>query len=110
MMDFKSYQKESKKTAKYLRKHRFAYTTLGLVGEAGEIAEKIKRIYRGEDKGKITNKKRKDLEKELGDVLWYTSQLATELGLSLDKIAVKNINKLQSRLKRGKIKGSGDNR
>ena len=103
-------KKNLKKTAVYTKKHAIAYTALGLMGEAGEVAERLKRIYRGEDGGKITKERTKELEKELGDILWYISQLSTELGLSLNNIAVKNLEKLQSRKKRGKLKGSGDNR
>src|SRR3989304_6098179 len=107
-MNFDEYQKKSRKTAIYpdLDKN-FVYPTLGLIGEAGEIAEKIKKVFRDEN-GRMTDEKRKELEKELGDVLWYLSQLSTELKLSLDEIAFKNIEKLYSRMDRGKLKGSGD--
>jgi len=109
-MDFNEYQKKSRKTAIYPDKDsNFVYPTLGLVGEAGEVAEKIKKVIR--DKGGQLDKETKDmLKKELGDVLWYVAQLATELNLSLDEVAEKNIEKLYSRLDRGKIKGSGDDR
>jgi len=109
-MNFKEYQKKSKKTAVYSKKNGLIYTTLGLLGESGEIAEKLKRIFRGEDDGKLTSKRKKEIEKELGDVLWYLSQLATELDLSLDKIASNNLEKLFSRKKRQTLKGKGDNR
>ena len=82
---------------------------MGLVSEAGEVAGKVKKIFR-DNKGMISKITQQELAKELGDVLWYVSQLSTELGLSLDDIAVKNIEKLRSRKKRGKLKGSGDNR
>lgn len=109
-MDFKEYQKKSRKTALYPdRGNNFIYTTLGLVGESGEIAEKIKKVFRDGD-GTITDEKRVELEKELGDVLWYLSQMATELKLDLNKIAKKNIEKLYSRKKRGTLHGDGDNR
>ncbi|HPN54419.1 MAG TPA: nucleoside triphosphate pyrophosphohydrolase family protein [Candidatus Moranbacteria bacterium] len=109
-MNFEEYQKKSRKTALYPNVgNNFIYPTLGLSGEAGEVAEKIKKVIR--DKNGIIDDETKELiEKELGDVLWYVSQLATELNLSLDKIAEKNIEKLYSRLERGKIQGSGDNR
>lgn len=109
-MDFKEYQKQSKKTAVYSKKNGIIYTTLGLLGETGEIAEKLKRIFRGEDGGKLTKSRKREIEMELGDVLWYMSQLATELGLSLDKIASSNLKKLLSRKKRRKLRGKGDNR
>lgn len=109
-MNFKEYQKKSRKTAIYPNKdNNFIYTTLGLVGESGEIAEKIKKVIRDGD-GTIDDKKREELNKELGDVLWYLSQMATELKISLDDIAEKNIEKLYSRMDRGKIHGNGDNR
>lgn len=109
-MDFKEYQKKSQKTAIYPNKGKnYIYPTLGLAGEAGEVAEKIKKVIR--DKSGIIDKETKEeIKKELGDVLWYVSQIASELKIPLNDIAEKNIEKLFSRLKRGKIKGSGDNR
>ncbi len=109
-MEFNEYQKKSRETAIYPQAgENFIYPTLGLAGEAGEVAEKIKKVIR--DKEGIINKEtRKAVEKELGDVLWYVAQLATELQLSLNEIAQTNIEKLASRMKRGKIKGDGDNR
>jgi NTP pyrophosphatase (non-canonical NTP hydrolase) len=82
---------------------------LGLVGEAGEVAEKYKKVIR--DKEGIIGKEDKDLIiKELGDVLWYTAMLAKYLGVSFEDIAIANINKLSSRKERGVQRGSGDNR
>lgn len=82
---------------------------MGLTGEAGEVADKMKKVMR--DDGNIVSEQKKlEVKKELGDVLWYVSQIASELGLSLDEIAEENIKKLFSRLERGKISGSGDNR
>lgn len=82
---------------------------LGLVGEAGEVAEKFKKIIRDKD-GKISGQDRLDIQKELGDVLWYVSALADYLGCSLSDVAKTNIDKLQSRKTRGVSRGSGDNR
>ena len=109
-MDFKEYQEKAKKTAVYpdIGKN-FIYPTLGLVGESGEVAEKIKKVIRDKN-GVIDENTRSDLKKELGDVLWYLNQLATELNLSLDEIADENLQKLSSRLERNKIHGEGDNR
>ena len=109
-MDFKEYQEKSRKTALYPEKgNNFVYPTLGLSGEAGEVAEKIKKVIR--DKGGVVDDEtREAIKKELGDVLWYVAQLATELGLSMDEIAEKNIEKLLSRMERGVLQGSGDNR
>jgi len=109
-MNFQEYQEKSRKTALYPNKdNNFIYPTLGLVGEAGEVAEKIKKLIRDKD-GIIDDGFRESVQKELGDVLWYLSQLATELGLNLDEIAQKNIEKLYSRLERGVINGDGDDR
>ncbi len=109
-MDFKEYQDKSRETALYPNVGKnFIYPTLGLVGEAGEIAEKIKKVIR-DNNGEIDDEIRGNIKKELGDVLWYIAQMSTELGLSLDDIAEANILKLQSRKKRGLIGGDGDNR
>lgn len=109
-MDFKDYQKLSRETAIYPDVDKnFIYPTLGLAGETGEVVENIKKLIR--DKNKLIDQEvRSELSKELGDVLWYLSQLAAELGISLDEIATKNIEKLQSRKKRGVLHGKGDNR
>ncbi len=109
-MSFEEYQKLSRETAVYPdRGKNFVYPTLGLAGEAGEVANKISKIFR-DDKGRITEERRREIKKELGDVLWYVSQLASELGLSLEKIASSNIENLFSRRERGTLHGSGDNR
>ncbi len=109
-MTFNQYQKQSRKTAIYPNKDKnFVYPTLGLVGEAGEVAEKIKKILRDKN-GIINNEDKMEISKELGDVLWYIAQLASELNLSLDKIAKENIQKINSRQKRNILRGNGDNR
>jgi NTP pyrophosphatase (non-canonical NTP hydrolase) len=109
-MDFNDYQTKSRKTAGYPPiGHPVIYPTLGLVNEAGEVAGKIKKVFRDRD-GEISPEVRDALKAELGDVLWYIAQVATELDLSLDEIAKYNIAKLYDRLERGKIKGDGDNR
>lgn len=109
-MNFTDYQTKSRATAKYpVIGHGVIYPTLGLVNEAGEVAGKIKKVFRDKD-GEISAETREALKAELGDVLWYISQIATELDLSLDEIAEANIAKLLDRLERGKIQGDGDNR
>lgn len=109
-MDFNEYQKKSRQTAIYPGlNNNFVYPTLGLSGEAGEVAEKIKKVLRDKD-GQVDETTKMEIEKELGDVLWYVAQIATELGLDLDLIAEKNIEKLFSRRDRGVLKGEGDNR
>jgi len=109
-MNFNEYQEKSRKTGPVDYSHtllpRF---TLGLCGESGEIAEHIKKLDR-DNQGELTEERRQKIKKELGDVLWYLAQLATVLDLSLDDIAELNIEKLYSRLERGKIKGDGDDR
>jgi NTP pyrophosphatase (non-canonical NTP hydrolase) len=109
-MDFNDYQQKSRKTAGYPAiGHPIIYPTLGLVNEAGEVAGKIKKVFRDKD-GQISDETREALKAELGDVLWYIAQVTTELGLTLDEVAEYNIAKLYDRLERGKIKGDGDNR
>ncbi len=109
-MTFNDYQKESNKTAIYPDKgNNFVYPVLGMMGEAGEVAEKIKKVWR--DKNNIVSDDDKnEIKKEMGDVLWYLSQLATELGIDFDDIANTNILKINSRLERHKLNGDGDNR
>jgi NTP pyrophosphatase (non-canonical NTP hydrolase) len=109
-MDFNDYQQKSRKTAKYPAiGHAVIYPTLGLVNEAGEVAGKIKKVFRDKD-GEISPETREALKGELGDVLWYIAQVCTELDLNMDEVAEYNIEKLYSRLERGKIQGDGDNR
>lgn len=109
-MNFNDYQFKSRTTAKYpIIGHPVIYPTLGLVNEAGEVAGKIKKVFRDKD-GQISAETREALKAELGDVLWYLAQVATELDLSLDEIAEYNIAKLMDRLERGKIRGDGDHR
>jgi NTP pyrophosphatase (non-canonical NTP hydrolase) len=109
-MDFSDYQSLSRRTATYPRAGEdMTYPALGLCGEAGEVAEKVKKTIR-DDGGMLTDERREALSRELGDVLWYVSQLATEAGLELDAIASDNLDKLLSRQERGVLRGSGDDR
>ncbi|HEX7368247.1 MAG TPA: nucleoside triphosphate pyrophosphohydrolase family protein [Candidatus Saccharimonadales bacterium] len=87
----------------------FMHRVLGLVGESGEVAEKVKKIVRDKH-AKIDETDEKEIVKELGDVLWYLAALADYLGVSLQEVADINIGKLASRKVRGKIHGAGDNR
>lgn len=82
---------------------------MGVAGEAGEIVEKWKKMV-AYNKGEITEEFVKDMQKELGDVVWYIAVLAHSLGLSLEDVMQLNVNKLKDRKKRNVIKGSGDNR
>ncbi len=109
-MNFTDYQTKSRATAQYPAiGHAVIYPTLGLVNEAGEVAGKIKKVFRDRN-GEISPETREALKGELGDVLWYLAQTCTELGLSLDEVAESNITKLLDRQARGKIQGDGDNR
>jgi len=116
---FDDYQNFTKTTATYpgvgtKNEHAIIYCTLGLNGEVGEIAEKVKKLIR--DEGgfealtKIDDEKRRAFAKELGDVMWYLARLSGELGFSLSEIARMNVEKLSSRKVRGAIRGSGDDR
>lgn len=109
-MNFSDYQEKARVTAIYPNLYsNFTYPALGLCGEAGEVAEKCKKIIRDKE-GAWSIDDRKEIAKEIGDVLWYCANLAEEFGLELHDIAQMNIDKLHSRKKRGVIKGSGDNR
>ena len=109
-MNLNEYQTLAKRTAApYDKKNEIFDLLLGLVGEAGEIAEKAKKIVRDQDSD-FSKFDKEDLKKELGDVLWYLAILADYFDIPLDEIGQKNIDKLASRQARGKISGSGDNR
>lgn len=103
-MDFNEYQKQAFTTAKESSKN-LNYMTLGLAGEAGEVANKVKKIIRDGKEPDI-----EDLKSEISDVLWYCAGLATVLGLELNDIAHYNLDKLFDRKARGVIGGSGDKR
>ena len=109
-MDFKTYQKKARETAQYpnLGQNNI-YPTLGLIGEAGEVAEKVKKVLRDKN-GIFDDESKNAIKKELGDVLWYLSNLCTEFNFGLDDVAIENLEKLKLRAARGKISGSGDNR
>jgi NTP pyrophosphatase (non-canonical NTP hydrolase) len=105
-----AYQEQSRKTyADVETNDPIVYPTLGLVNEAGEVAGKIKKIFRDKN-GQFSESDREALKSELGDVLWYLTQICTNLGLTLEEVAEANLDKLFSRLERGKIQGDGDHR
>ena len=109
-MDFKTYQKKARETAQYPDLgSNYIYPTLGLVGEAGEVAEKVKKVIR-DNNGIFDEESKLSIKKELGDVLWYISNLCIELDFNLDTIALLNLEKLKSRAAKGRISGSGDDR
>ena len=102
-MTFDEYQEFARSTAIYPEDCKVVYPTLGLCGEVGEVAEKIKKHMR--DGNTLFG-----VGLELGDVLWYISALADDLGITLEEIAQANVDKLASRMNRGKLGGSGDER
>jgi NTP pyrophosphatase (non-canonical NTP hydrolase) len=108
-MTINEYQSEANATAIYPDSSSLTYPALGLAGEAGEICNKVKKIIRDEG-GTVSEEKRNALIDELGDVFWYLAAIAKDLKVTLDEVARRNIEKLSSRQKRGKIGGSGDNR
>jgi len=109
-MRFADFQRDSRATAIYPGAgENLLYPTLGLCGEAGEVAEKVKKMLR-DDAGVLTDARRAALAAELGDVLWYVAQVATEAGLELDAIAEANLTKLRSRSERAALTGDGDER
>lgn len=110
IQDFQTYQRESRKTWGEVQVYgQIVYPTLGLTNEAGEVAGKVKKIFRDKG-GKISAEDREALKYELGDVLWYLTQICTELDLTLEEVASANIEKLFSRLERGQLHGEGDKR
>lgn len=106
-MNFKDYQTRANATAIYDNKFSILYPTLGLAGEAGEVADKVKKIIR--DNKNIVNE-RVEIAKELGDVLWYLAAVSRDIGVTLEDVAQMNIEKLESRKERGTLQGNGDNR
>jgi len=107
---FAVYQRESRKTWNLIHTdHPIVYPTLGLTNEAGEVAGKVKKIFRDRG-GVVSPEDREALKYELGDVLWYLAQICTELDLTLEEVAAANIEKLFSRLERDTIRGDGDHR
>ena len=109
-MDLNTYQEGARRTARYPNVgENPTYPTLGLCGESGEVADKVKKVLRDHD-GVFSEEIRQALKLELGDVLWYVAQLASELGFGLEEIASANLDKLASRAARNVISGSGDHR
>ena len=108
-MKLNDYQKMALETAIYPNEYKVIYPALGMAGEAGEVADKVKKIIR-DNNSKISNEKALELAKEVGDVLWYCATMANDLGFDLETIAKMNYQKLHSRQQRGVISGNGDNR
>lgn len=111
-MKLNDYQFMARQTAIYPDRNRIGgllYTSLGLAGETGEFCDKVKKVLRDSD-GVVTPERKEALKKELGDALWYLSQCASELDLTLEEVADGNIVKLGLRKQQGKLKGDGDDR
>jgi NTP pyrophosphatase (non-canonical NTP hydrolase) len=108
-MDLAFYQRKAIETAIYPPEYRISYPAFGLAGEAGEVMNKIKKVYR-DKQGVFDKETKQEIAKELGDVLWYLAVLSQDLGQSLDRTAEMNLEKLSERKKRGTLVGSGDNR
>ena len=104
MMSLGQYQSAAAKTAMYKHNHKILYPALGLAGEAGEVANKVKKMLRDDnlDKNAISS--------EIGDVLWYAAMLSKDLNIELHDVAMKNLEKLYDRKERGTIQGDGDER
>lgn len=108
--DFDGYQVDASETAKYDQEHKLYYLSLGLVGEAGEFANKVKKIIRDND-GILTEEIKASLVDELGDILWYMAVFCEDvLNVPFSDVPSANIAKLRSRKERNAIHGSGDNR
>ena len=107
--DLDMYQQVAKTTAIYPREQAIIYPTLGLTGEAGEVANKVKKIIR-DGTNKNSENLVQEISAEIGDCLWYISVLADDIGVKLSDIANSNLEKLENRKKKGTIHGSGDDR
>ncbi len=106
-MTLNEYQQKALETAIYPTP--IIYPALGLCGESGEVADKVKKVIR-DNNSEFTSEKKAEIAKEIGDVLWYCATLSKDLGYTLDEIAEINYQKLHSRQLRGKLGGNGDNR
>ena len=108
-MTLNEYQQKALETAIYPQEYKVIYPSLGLAGESGEVADKVKKVLR-DNQCVFTEEKKKDIAKELGDVLWYIANLSNDIGYTLEEIAQMNYDKLSSRKERGMLHGNGDNR
>jgi len=108
-MDFTKYQETAVETAIYPDTHRILYPALGMAGEAGEVANKVKKIIRDGPEN-MPDDWKDQLASEIGDVLWYCAALANDIGIPLALIAAQNRDKLLARKQKGTLQGSGDTR
>jgi NTP pyrophosphatase (non-canonical NTP hydrolase) len=108
-MDFNKYQETAVETAIYPSTHRILYPALGMAGEAGEVANKVKKIIRDGPEN-MPDDWKDQIASEIGDVLWYCAALSNDIGIPLALIAAQNRDKLLARKQKGTIQGSGDKR
>lgn len=108
-MNIKEYQTIIEKTAVYPKEIGLMYCTMGLAGEAGEVANKVKKIYRDKN-GELSKDDAWEIAKEASDCLWYITALCNELGFTMEEIMKYNYDKLIKRRETGTLQGSGDNR
>ena len=110
LSDFNAYQRSAARTAIYPHQHKILYPALGLAGEAGEVANKVKKLIRDGEDVEGFELKKIAIASEIGDVLWYCAMMAKEVGVPLNTIMQENLSKLHSRKERGTLQGSGDDR
>ena len=108
-MKMQDYKEQAGKTAIYKKEDAVIYPVLGLLSEAGEVSGKVKKIIRDQN-GNFEEGNRTEIVDELGDCLWYIQCICTDLDIGLEEVAKRNLAKLNSRLERGVLGGSGDNR
>lgn len=108
-MTLDEYQKHALETAIYPKQYKIIYPALGIAGEAGECSDKVKKVIR-DNNGEFTDDRKREIAKEIGDVLWYCAALAHDIGYTLNEVGKMNVEKLNSRKERNKINGNGDNR
>jgi NTP pyrophosphatase (non-canonical NTP hydrolase) len=114
-MNLSEYQELTLNTAIYPHSSRVLYPLLGLLGETGELANKLKKVFRDDKQNELSvhsipSNVYSDIKGELGDILWYLARFADDLKINLDDVMQENLDKLKSRRERGVLGGSGDNR
>jgi len=108
-MDFNEYSIKSGKVLLYPKAIAPLYLALGVNGEAGEVGEKVKKVYRDKE-GIFSSQSTEEIKKEIGDVLWYLNRLSVELGFTLEEAAILNLLKIEDRINREVVQSKGDNR
>ena len=104
------YQRKAAETAIFPKEKALEYLTLGLTGEAGEIANKVKKLIRDGADREEHHAKLNAIGHEIGDVMWYCAMLAKEVDMNLGRIMEDNLDKLADRKARNRLQGDGDNR